>query len=213
MKRSSGAACAVATDQRRPIDMLVALLLSILVGLSAAVTVGLPAGASGAALIESGSAPSYDYDYRPDTERAPPAEVARFGYDTATNFADPAGHLGRVLRARSSHEVQRSAPNGTTRHVIGGMEDLGPGSLRAGEATVASRLPGDAGNRLGNWLNNRDVLRSVMREGRPIRDASVDSAGNLLYQDTRRFITLERDFLRSSGWRYDPSTQLWMPPG
>lgn len=93
------------------------------------------------------------------------------------------------------------------------MEDLGPGSLRAGEATVASRLPGDAGNRLGNWLNNRDVLRSVMREGKPIRDASVDSAGNLLYQDTRRFITLERDFLRSNGWTYDPPSNLWMPPG
>lgn len=94
------------------------------------------------------------------------------------------------------------------------MEDLGPGSLRAGEATVASRLPGDAGNRLGNWLNNnRDALRSAMREGQPIRDASVDSAGNLLFQDARRFITLERDFLWSNRWTYDPSTQLWMPPG
>ncbi|MDP9440904.1 MAG: hypothetical protein M3P34_01710 [Actinomycetota bacterium] len=57
------------------------------------------------------------------------------------------------------------------------------------------------------------MLRSIMREGRPIRDASVDSAGNLLYQDTRRFITLERDFLRSHRWTYDPSTNLWMPPG
>jgi hypothetical protein len=107
----------------------------------------------------------------------------------------------------------RVAPNTATRYLIGGMEDLGAGSLRAGEATVASRLPGNAGNRLGNWLNNRDVLRSIMREGRPIRDASVDSAGNLLYQDTRRFITLERDFLRSHRWTYDPSTNLWMPPG
>lgn len=117
-----------------------------------------------------------------------------------------------LARASARPGEYRLAPQ-TTRHVIGGMEDLGPGSLRVGEATVASRLPGDAGNRLGNWLNNRDVLRSIMREGRPIRDASVDSAGNLLYQDTRRFITLERDFLRSNRWTYDPSTQLWMPPG
>jgi hypothetical protein len=66
------------------------------------------------------------------------------------------------------------------------MEDLGPGSLGPGESTVASRLPGDTGSRLGNWLNNRDVLSQVMREGEPIRDASVDSAGNLLNEDTRR---------------------------
>jgi len=117
------------------------------------------------------------------------------------------------LRAVARRGGRGSAPNTATRYVIGGMEDLGPGSLRAGEATVASRLPSNAGNRLGNWLNNRDVLRSIMREGQPIRDASVDSAGNLLYQDTRRFVTLERDFLRSSGWAYDPSTQFWMPAG
>jgi hypothetical protein len=47
----------------------------------------------------------------------------------------------------------------------------------------------------------------------PIRDASVDSAGNLLYEDTRRFITMERDYLRSFAWTYDPATSLWMPPG
>jgi hypothetical protein len=93
------------------------------------------------------------------------------------------------------------------------MEDLGPGSLRAGEEALASRLPGDAGSRLGNWLNNRDALRAAMQEGMPIRDASVDSAGNLLYEDTRRFITMERDCLRSFNWTYDPSTNLWMPPG
>ena len=61
--------------------------------------------------------------------------------------------------------------------------------------------------------NNRSVLRNVMAEGRPIRDASVDSAGNLLLNDTRRFITMERDFLRSSRWTYDPRTTLWSPPG
>lgn len=93
------------------------------------------------------------------------------------------------------------------------MEDLGSGSLRAGEEALFTRLPGDTGSRLGNWLNNRDVLRAAMRDGAPIRDASVDSAGNLLYQDTRRFITMERDYLRSFGWTYDPSTSLWMPPG
>lgn len=122
-------------------------------------------------------------------------------------------HRSQPARAHARSDGYGSAPNTASRYVIGGMEDLGAGSLRAGEATVASRLPANAGNRLGNWLNNRDVLRSIMREGRPIRDASVDSAGNLLYQDTRRFITLERDFLRSHRWTYDPSSNLWIPPG
>jgi hypothetical protein len=93
------------------------------------------------------------------------------------------------------------------------MEDLGPGSLAPGGSTVTSRLPGDTGSRLSNWLNNRDVLQQVMNEGNPIRDASIDSAGNLLYEDTRRFITMERDYLRSFGWTYDQATGLRMPPG
>jgi hypothetical protein len=51
-----------------------------------------------------------------------------------------------------------------------------------------------------------------MEEGNPIRDASVDSQGNLRLEDGRRFITMERDYLRSGGWTYDPSTTSWMPP-
>ena len=105
------------------------------------------------------------------------------------------------------------AEGASSRVVIGGMEDLGPGALAPGEATLASKLPGDTGSRLGNWLNNRSILGSAVREGMPIRDASVDSAGNLLYEDTRRFITMERDYLRSFGWIYDPGSNLWIPPG
>ncbi len=99
------------------------------------------------------------------------------------------------------------------RVVIGGMEDLGPGAIGPGEETLASRLPADTGDRLGNWLNNRDVLLQAMDEGNPIRDASVDSEGNLSLEDTRRFITMERDYLRSAGWTYNPSTTMWMPAG
>ena len=166
------------------------------------------------------SSPAYSYDSgEPGVVSASQAAGDRLEHladaqqpheaPVAWSYDDPAN----LARVSARPDGYGSAPNTATRNVIGGMEDLGPGLLRAGEATVASRLPGDAGNRLGNWLNNRDVLRSVMREGQPIRDASVDSAGNLLYQDTRRFITLERDFLRSHRWTYDPSTQLWMPPG
>jgi len=77
------------------------------------------------------------------------------------------------------------------------MEGLGSGSVGSSEETLASRLPGDTGDRLGNWLNNRDVLQQAIDEGNPIRAASVDSQGNLRLEDTRRFITMERDYLRS----------------
>jgi hypothetical protein len=97
--------------------------------------------------------------------------------------------------------------------VIGAMEDLGADAIGPNEETLASRLPGDTGSRLGNWLNNRDVLQTAMDEGQPIRDATVDEDGNLLNEDTRRFITMERDYLRSSSWPYDPASNLWMPPG
>jgi hypothetical protein len=52
-----------------------------------------------------------------------------------------------------------------------------------------------------------------MDEGNPIRDASVDSEGNLRLEGTGRIITMERAYLRSKEWWYDPSTTLWMPPG
>ena len=112
----------------------------------------------------------------------------------------------------SPRSVATEAASGT-RVVIGGMEDLGQGSIGPGEEALASRLPGDTGSRLGNWLNNRDVLQNAMDEGNPIRDASVDSQGNLRLEDTRRFITMERDYLRSFGWTYDPTTTTWNPPG
>jgi RHS repeat-associated protein len=117
--------------------------------------------------------------------------------------------LAYGVASSAGAETAATAP----RVVIGGMEDLGPGSIGPGEETLASRLPGDTGDRLGNWLNNREVLQQAMDEGNPIRDASVDSEGNLRLEDTRRFITMERDYLRSAGWTYDPSTTLWMPPG
>lgn len=57
-------------------------------------------------------------------------DLAMRSYDDSANLA----------RASARPEGYRLAPNTATRHVIGGMEDLGPGSLQAGESTVASRL-------------------------------------------------------------------------
>ena len=162
-------------------------------------------------------APAYAYD-------APP--VARVGvHEFGAVVASPglfsdvregSGSSPAAAQGASTTPISRSVATeaaSAPRVVIGGMEDLGPGSIGVGEETLASRLPGDTGSRLGNWLNNRDVLRTAMGEGNPIRDASVDSQGNLLLEDTRRFITMERDFMRSFGWTYDPATTSWIPPG
>ena len=67
-----------------------------------------------------------------------------------------------------------SFPSETT--VIGRLKDLK--NLRAGETTMLDRLPDQGSPRL-NWQQNSGVLRSEMSKGLPIRDASVDSIGNL----------------------------------
>jgi len=161
---------------------------------------------------------AYGYDGNPPTARvdvlaanaseAGPTRLGDVREDSASLLAESAGAC-TTPRLRS---VATEAASGT-RVVIGGMEDLGQGSIGPGEEALASRLPGDTGSRLGNWLNNRDVLQNAMDEGNPIRDASVDSQGNLRLEDTRRFITMERDYLRSFGWTYDPTTTTWNPPG
>ena len=82
-----------------------------------------------------------------------------------------------------------------------------------GEAVVRDlldRLP-DQGNPKANWKQNSGVLRQEVRKGQPIRDASVDSAGNL--RDNTGFLRAERNLLENQGWKYDPSTQTWNPPG
>jgi hypothetical protein len=49
-----------------------------------------------------------------------------------------------------------------------------------------------------------------MNEGIPIRDATVDSAGNLI--NNTGFLRAERYLLQDRGWTYSPGTQLWNPP-
>jgi hypothetical protein len=50
-----------------------------------------------------------------------------------------------------------------------------------------------------------------MGRGVPIRDSSVDAAGKLT--SNTGFIRAERELLRDHGWRYDPKSTLWNPPG
>jgi hypothetical protein len=89
--------------------------------------------------------------------------------------------------------------------VIGRGADLAkPGALRAGESKLGwpSKLP----DFKAEWKENAGRLREVMREGRPIRDASPGDTGGM-------FLNAERNLLKDRGWRFDSQTNFWMPPG
>jgi hypothetical protein len=98
-----------------------------------------------------------------------------------------------------------AARGGTT--VIGKLDGLK--NLHAGEHTMLSRLP-NRGSPQANWYQNSGILRQEMGRGLPIRDASVDSAGNLI--NNTGFLRAERNLLQSRGWTYNPSTTMWHPP-
>jgi RHS repeat-associated protein len=96
--------------------------------------------------------------------------------------------------------------------VIGRMKDLG--KIGSNEYRVSDLLP-DQGSAKDNWKQNSSVLRYVMNQGTPIRDASEFSyldpklgvAGTENY-DT--FLHMERNLLYEHGWRYNSG--YWYPP-
>lgn len=101
----------------------------------------------------------------------------------------------------------KTVPAGLVREgqtaVIGKMADLNaPAALSNGEFRVADYLP-DMGSPEANWKQNEGVLRSIMNEGKPIRDVSaypMDNAG---------FLGAERNLLQNNGWIY--SNGYWNP--
>ena len=104
-------------------------------------------------------------------------------------------------------ESLEAASAGGERTVIGKLGDLK--NLQPGERTMLDRLP-NRGNPQANWRQNSGVLRNVMNRGLPIRDASVDAAGNLV--NNTGFLRAERSLLQSRGWVYDPHSTMWYPP-
>jgi len=100
-------------------------------------------------------------------------------------------------------------PGGGGRTVIGKTGDITPDKLGPGENNLLKHLS-DQGSPKANWAQNSSVLRTEMAKGVPIRDASVDAAGNLT-NDTG-FLRAERALLREHGWTYDPKTRLWNAP-
>ncbi len=92
--------------------------------------------------------------------------------------------------------------------VIGKLRDLK--SLRHGENTLLKHLP-DKGSPKLNWKQNANVLKQEMKKGLPIRDATVDTKTGELLENTG-FLKAERELLKNYGWKYDPKTNLWLPP-
>ncbi|MBX3706200.1 MAG: RHS repeat-associated core domain-containing protein [Pseudomonadales bacterium] len=111
------------------------------------------------------------------------------------------GIIGAGLIARGT------AARGSTT-VIGKLDDLK--NLAPGERTLLDRLP-NLGSSRANWYQNSSVLRQEMALGRPIRDASVDSAGRLI--NNTGFLRAERNLLETRGWIYNQATRMWHPPG
>ncbi|MCI0560633.1 MAG: hypothetical protein MN733_19275, partial [Nitrososphaera sp.] len=101
------------------------------------------------------------------------------------------------------------AARAADRTVIGKLKDIKADKLQPGEKTLLDSLP-DQGNVKANWKQNSSVLRQESRKGQPIRDASVDSAGNL--RDNTGFLRAERNLLENQGRTYNPHTQSWIPP-
>ena len=83
------------------------------------------------------------------------------------------------------------------------MKDLNKLGNIGGEFKVADYLP-DMGNPKSNWHQNSGILRSIMNEGRPIKDVSPFPMMNA------GFLGAERNLLQSRGWKYLEG--YWYPP-
>jgi hypothetical protein len=91
----------------------------------------------------------------------------------------------------------------TPRLVIGRGKDLAkPGALGPGEFKLSWPPTGTVRT---EWKTNSGLLRSEMRNMRPIRDASPGDMGGM-------YLNAERNLLRNHGWSFDPKTNLWNPP-
>ena len=75
------------------------------------------------------------------------------------------------------------------------------------------------GSPKANWTQNAGRLREEMGNGEPIFDSYRDPATGLQIPvgttptSGGRFLNAERKLLESRGWKYNPSTGAYHPPG
>lgn len=100
--------------------------------------------------------------------------------------------------------------------VIGRLDDLDV--LRPGERSLLSKMKENLGSPAANWKRNSALLRSEMRKGIPIRDASIAKPDSFpvptpdFPDRTMRqtFTGMERNLLRNEGWTLQG--EFWIPP-
>jgi hypothetical protein len=93
--------------------------------------------------------------------------------------------------------------------VIGKLDDLNrPNAVRPSERKLDWV---DQGSPKANWEKNSELLRKAMREGKPIRDVSVDATTGDL-KKARGFLQAERKLLEGRGWSFDKLSGSWHPP-
>jgi len=115
---------------------------------------------------------------------------------------------GNGPNGRGAGDGQNNGCSGNA--CIGKLGDLERHDV-PGDWTLLNHMPDNLGSPRANWGQNASVLRREMSKGRPIKDVSVGSNGELL--NNTGFLAAERNLLSSRGWTYNPATRLWSPPG
>jgi hypothetical protein len=135
-----------------------------------------------------------------------PGKLAKLGkLDDVARGGDDAARTARRGDPRAPDRHSRTGarrPDGPGVVIgRGNLEDRG--ALRHGEQRID--LPWQRDPKL-DWNQNYGQLRDAMRQGYPIRDNDpLDFDGP--------FLNAERYVLQSRGWRFDPDTGYWYPPG
>jgi len=131
-------------------------------------------------------------------------------FSRCDNFGENLASLGADLAGLAIPGVTglgaglRGANKGTL--VIGKLRDLERATLKSGEfildweSKITPKL---------NWLENSKLIREVMAEGRPIRDASINAITGAL-RDNTSFLAAERNLLTNHGWSFNKG--YWYPP-
>ncbi len=140
------------------------------------------------------------------------------GLETAAAVTGAAiGHTLRSIFQGKSTDTQvekepdlQEALSGKT-VVIGKVEDLSKeGAIQDGEVTLLDFLPDQGGPR-ENWEQNSSVLRTAIKMGSPIRDATTDPDTGELANNSG-FLRAERNLLENQGYTYNEETRMWKPP-
>jgi hypothetical protein len=141
--------------------------------------------------------------------------------DDAVDVARVAGRVDDGVGALRRNGTQTAATvvsehGGLNLYRRSSAESLAESGWREGDRFLY--LP-NQGTPKANWTQNAGRLRQEMRQGQPIFDSYRDPVNGLQIpagirpSDPGRFLNAERQLLESHGWRYNPMTGAYHPPG